>query len=292
MRVLRSKARSAGWRSATPDTIALSAPPPRQTRFASQSAIVDPSPWGEGKRPESIPVDIALCVVAFALLFSVTPASAAELPTGFVYLADVDPSIRQDMRYAGPENFMRRPIVGYDAPVCILTIQAAEALATVQVKLKGEAKTLVVFDCYRPRRAVRDMVEWTQAGGSRDVLWYPGVDRDDLIAKGYIGKHSGHSRGSTVDLAIAPENPANAGADAACGAQGAKTFDFGTGFDCFDPASETASAAVGSEARRNRETLVALMRAAGFKNYRREWWHFSLAGAPFTQAFDFPVEAK
>jgi len=294
MRVLRSKARSAGWgwRSATPDTIALPAPPRRQTRFASQSAFVDPPHKGEGKRREPIPHGIALYVTAFALLFSATFVSASELPPGFVHLADIDPSIRQDIRYAGPENFMRRPITGYDRPACILTKQAADALSTVQAKLKAASKTLVVFDCYRPRRAVRDMVEWTQVGNGRDAQWYPGVDRRDLIAKGYIGQRSGHSRGSTVDLAIALLDPAGVAPDPACGARDAKTLDFGSGFDCFDPASETASRTVTPEARRNRDELVRLMREAGFKNYRREWWHFSLIGEPFGQAFDFPVTAK
>lgn len=49
------------------------------------------------------------------------PARAAELPTSFVRLADVDPTIRQDIRYAGVENFLHRKASGYDAPVCILT---------------------------------------------------------------------------------------------------------------------------------------------------------------------------
>ncbi|WP_348628543.1 M15 family metallopeptidase [Mesorhizobium sp. WSM3882] len=33
-------------------------------------------------------------------------------------------------------------------------------------------------------------------------------------------------------------------------------------------------------------------RAAGFRNYAREWWHFTLADEPFPkQRFDFPVTA-
>lgn len=231
-------------------------------------------------------------LAALALLLAPLPAVATELPTGFVYLADIDPSIRQDIRYAGPENVMRRPVTGYEAPACILTKQAADALSTVQAKLKAASKTLVVFDCYRPRRAVRDMVAWTQAGSGHDAQWHPAVDRRDLIAKGYIGKRSGHSRGSTVDLAVAHLDPASVASDPACGARDAKTLDFGTGFDCFDPASETASRTVTPEASLNRDELVRLMREAGFKNYRREWWHFSLIGEPFGQAFDFPVTAK
>ena len=38
-----------------------------------------------------------------------TAAQAQKLPAGFVYLRDVDPTIIQDMRYAGSNNFVGRP---------------------------------------------------------------------------------------------------------------------------------------------------------------------------------------
>ena len=55
------------------------------------------------------------------LLLAALPALAADLPAGFVRLADIDPTIRQDMRYAGSANFLGRPAKGYEAPACILT---------------------------------------------------------------------------------------------------------------------------------------------------------------------------
>ncbi|UVK36164.1 M15 family metallopeptidase [Mesorhizobium sp. AR10] len=228
----------------------------------------------------------ALLSLVFAL-----PASADTLPAGFVRLADVDPSIRQDIRYARTENFLRRKANGYDAPVCILTWQAAEALSGVQKAIAAEGLTLVVFDCYRPARAVSDMGEWTKAGGPPDPQWYPLVKRQDLIAKGYIGELSTHSRGSTVDLAIA-RSGAKSAPRPACGVSDAGTLDFGTGFDCFDPTSETAHRPLDKEAAANRKRLVEAMRAGGFRNYAREWWHFTLANEPFPkQRFDFPVTA-
>ncbi|TIU44887.1 MAG: D-alanyl-D-alanine dipeptidase, partial [Mesorhizobium sp.] len=113
-------------------------------------------------------------------------ACAASLPVGFVRLADVDSTIRQDIRYAGRENFLRRKVDGYDAPVCILTAQAAKALSSVQKTMTAKGLTLIVFDCYRPARAVADMVRWTREAGPPDPQWYPTVRRGDLIAKGYI----------------------------------------------------------------------------------------------------------
>jgi zinc D-Ala-D-Ala dipeptidase len=229
---------------------------------------------------------------ATLLLAAALPASSAGLPAGFVRLADVAPSIRQDIRYAGMENFLQRKANGYDAPVCILTRQAAEALAGVQKALVAEGLTLVVFDCYRPARAVSDMGEWTRKGGPPDPQWYPAVKRGDLIAKGYIGELSTHSRGSTVDVAIARTGSKNTPRPA-CGAPDADTLDFGTGFDCFDPASETAHRPLAAEAAANRKRLLEAMRAGGFRNYAREWWHFTLENEPFPkQRFDFPVTAE
>ena len=79
--------------------------------------------------------------------------------------------------------------------------------------------------------------------------------------------------------------------DPGCGADDVATLDFGTGFDCFDPKSATATTAVGKNARSNRRRLVALMRDANFRNYAAEWWHFTLQNEPFSsRRFDFPVK--
>jgi D-alanyl-D-alanine dipeptidase len=194
------------------------------------------------------------------------------------------------MRYAGSLNFMGRPAKGYEAAECILTGKAAKALAEVQKAVKDEGLTLVVFDCYRPIRAVDDFVAWTKERGPANPQWHPTVKRSALIAQGYIGAKSSHSRGSTVDLALAPlEGPGAPDPD--CGAQKTGILDFGAGFDCFDPKSTTAFSPLSPEATANRGRLVAAMTAAGFVNYKREWWHFTLKDEPFEQRFDFPIES-
>jgi zinc D-Ala-D-Ala dipeptidase len=56
-----------------------------------------------------------------ALIIKLLPASALAgpaLPEGFVYLRDIDPTIVQDIRYAGSHNFVGRPIRGYLAAEC------------------------------------------------------------------------------------------------------------------------------------------------------------------------------
>jgi D-alanyl-D-alanine dipeptidase len=232
-------------------------------------------------------------------------AAAAGLPAGFVFLADVDPTIRQDMRYSGADNFVGRRIAGYEAPECILTREAADALARVQAQLQP-THALKVFDCYRPQRAVNDMVAWINDERStnpgRKADHFPTVDRTELIRRGFVSATSAHSRGSTVDLAIvalveAPE-PSQRTSRRPCRQlpadieAGDWELDFGTSFDCFHAQSATASTAIGEVARANRDRLVGLMQAAGFRNYAREWWHFTLEREPFQRAFDFPVRAR
>ena len=161
----------------------------------------------------------------------------------------------------------------------------------------------MVFDCYRPARAVDDLVAWTKQGGPPDPRWYPKVKRGDLIAEGYIGERSSHSRGSTVDVALGhiDVHAATSLPDPDCGAQKSGTLEFGTGFDCFDKRSYTAHSPLAEGAVANRKKLVAAMqqaggallaidRQAGFRNYSHEWWHFTLEDEPYkTKRFDFPV---
>jgi hypothetical protein len=72
-----------------------------------------------------------------ALLRALTAPAAARdaLPEDMVYLRDVDASIVQDMRYAGADNFVGRPLPGYGAPECVLRREVADALARVQADL-------------------------------------------------------------------------------------------------------------------------------------------------------------
>src|SRR5258708_12811066 len=101
--------------------------------------------------------------IGACLIASNMAAAAAELPRGFVYLADVDPGIRQDIRYAGSHNFTGRPVEGYLANECVLTEQAARALSQVHAELAARKFSLIVWDCYRPPPALSGFISWTTA---------------------------------------------------------------------------------------------------------------------------------
>lgn len=223
---------------------------------------------------------------------------------GLIDLGEVDPFIPTEIRYAGHHNFMGRPVQGYLSPRCLLTRAAAEALRDVQTDLEPQSLSLKIYDCYRPQRAVNDFVEW--AKDARDTKmkaeFYPSVDKRNLFRDGYIATRSGHSRGSTVDLTLVPLPQGDADTFEAmrplvsCTRPYGTRFrdasvDMGTGFDCFDKKSQTLSPAIGETARQNRERLKQVMEKHGFKNYDKEWWHYTLKNEPFPDTyFDVPIE--
>src|SRR6201985_2299925 len=107
----------------------------------------------------------SLSRAGLVLIIMTLPAPAlagSALPKGFVYLRDIDPTIAQDIRYAGSHNFVGRPIKGYLAAECILTSSAANALKVVQGLLAQQKLSLIVWDCYRPQRAVDDFLQWSR----------------------------------------------------------------------------------------------------------------------------------
>jgi D-alanyl-D-alanine dipeptidase len=228
------------------------------------------------------------------------------LPKGFVYLRDTDPTIVQDIRYAGSHNFVGRPIKGYLAAECILSDRAASALKTVQGLLAEKKLWLIVWDCYRLKRAVDDFRRWSKDPTHSEMKaeFYPRTDKQKLFALGYLAGRSAHSRGSTVDLGIVPSSfsfsppPVPLPALKPCFSPKGERFedgtiDFGTGYDCLDVLGTTSNASVGEVARRNRQTLKSYMRRAGFRPYAREWWHFELIDEPFDrQGFYFEVSAS
>jgi D-alanyl-D-alanine dipeptidase len=199
-----------------------------------------------------------------------------------VRLDAVAPGVHQDIRYAGAENFVGTPIDGYRAARCWLTDPAARALARVQAEVARDGLTLVVFDCYRPQRAVDHFVRWAADGRDQRTkpTYYPRVSKEELFADGYVARRSGHSRGSTVDLTLARAGPG-----------GPVPLDMGTPFDFFDPRSHASSSDVAPGARANRARLRRAMTAGGFRPYEPEWWHFTLADEPYPDRyFDLPVE--
>ncbi len=190
--------------------------------------------------------------------YEAAPDSAARLA-----LAELDPAIRQEIRYAGSNNFTGGPLPGYGRQLALLRREAAEALTRVQRRLEAEGLGLKVWDGYRPVRATLGMVEWCER-----------VGRTDLLDNGYIARRSGHNRGTAIDLTLI---------ELATGAE----LEMGTPYDDFVEAAHTANA-TGAVAA-NRAKLVQSMEAEGFANYEQEWWHFSFT-VDQPEPYDLPLE--
>lgn len=196
------------------------------------------------------------CIGSLLLNFVYMAACSSCTPSAFVFLKDVDATIIQDIRYYTPHNFMGRRVEGYNAPQCVLTVEAAQALAKVQQDALKVGYSLKVYDCYRPQRAVDDFIAWSK--NELDLLtkveFYPTIDKPDLFPD-YIATKSGHSRGSTVDLTLV-KSPATEQEKyfpgqtlVACYGDvtlrfGDNTIDMGTGFDCMNPMANTKSPAI------------------------------------------------
>lgn len=219
----------------------------------------------------------------FTLIFLLCFSGIAQdkaLPEGFVYLHQMIPGIELDIRYAGENNFLGKPVNGYNRPVAILSRPAAEALAKVQNELMKQGLCLKIFDAYRPQIAVDHFVMW--ARDAADTLakqkFYPDVPKSELFQKGYIASKSGHSRGSTIDLTITD-------------AETKEELDMGSSYDFFGIISHHDSSQPTKEQKANREMLKSLMMKHGFHPYPEEWWHYTLRNEPYPETyFEFPVE--
>ena len=242
-------------------------------------------------------------LVALVCMISMPALGADRIPDGFVDIREVIPSVILDIRYFGPHNFIGERIDGYKAPKCLLTQKAAVALAGVQNDLSPFSLSLKIYDCYRPQRAVNHFVRWAKAIDDTRTKreFYPQVDKRNLFRDGYIDSKSGHSRGSTVDLTIV-QVPVPRQEDYKpgqtlyeCYRPASQRFkdnslDMGTGFDCFDERAHTENPTIGPEQKKNRLLLKTLMEKYGFRNYEKEWWHYTLKDEPYPDMyFDFEI---
>lgn len=201
-------------------------------------------------------------------------------PEDFVYLLDLEPSIKIELRYFSNNNFIGQPIDGYHRSTIIVSKPTAIALQKVQNDLEKKGLGLKIFDAYRPQQAVNHFVRWAKV--LNDTLmkqsYYPDVPKSELFKRGYIASKSGHSRGSTVDLTLIDLDTGN-------------ELDMGSPYDFFGVQSHPFYKKITDEQRKNRMLLRRVMLKNGFKPYENEWWHFTLRDEPFpNQYFDFPVK--
>ena len=206
----------------------------------------------------------------------------------FVSLHNIDSSIRQSMMYSTDENLTGRPIEGYppgSTNCCILRSITTEALKEIQADLSLKGLSVKIFDCYRPQRAVDQIMRWvtdSKVNSTSKARYYPCIEKSDLQKLGYIDSPSNHSRGLAVDLTIINSDNCE--------------LDMGTPFDYMDPKSSHAyTPLLSEEQQRNRKLLLDTMKRFGFEPLETEWWHYvkkddlSSSKCPPPQYFDFEI---
>ena len=224
-------------------------------------------------------------LIALTLLVAlvVCPAWAEVDPmdsSGFVKLAEAVPDVILEIRYYSTYNFVGARIDGYEAPVAMLTKEAAAALKEVSDELITKGYRLKIYDAYRPQRAVDHFARWAEDLKDTKMkrYFYPDLDKSVLFDQGYIDYKSGHSRGSTLDLTL-------------FNMKTEKEVDMGGTFDFFGVQSHPDYKEITKRQYKNRMILRKAMTSHGFRPLSTEWWHFTLNNEPYPDTyFNFPVE--
>lgn len=221
-------------------------------------------------------------ICAFMLLWiGVFPVWADTISTdksGFDKIYNVIDDAVFDLRYYSPYNFTGHKIRGYKAPVAYMTQEALQALAVAAADLRSQGYRILVWDAYRPQKAVDHFVQWiNDPNDPGNKSFYPTLQKSDLIAGDYIMPKSGHTRGSTIDLTIIKQN--------------GSFVDMGGTFDLFSEISHPDYKKLTKKQKKNRQILRDAMIKAGFKPLDSEWWHFTLKNEPYPNTyFNFDVE--
>ncbi|MGW5644336.1 D-Ala-D-Ala dipeptidase VanX [Saccharopolyspora sp. NPDC003752] len=197
----------------------------------------------------------------------------------FVYVDDWVPGVRWDAKYATWDNFTGKPVDGYLANRIVGTRSLCAALEQAREKAASLGFGLLLWDGYRPQRAVDCFLRWSEQpeDGRTKLRHYPNIDRPQMFENGYVAAKSGHSRGSAVDLTLyhlATGELAPMGGD----------------HDLMDPISRHRARGITPTEAQNREHLRSIMEDCGFDRYDCEWWHYTLRNEPHPDVyFDFPI---
>lgn len=246
---------------------------------------------------------VAASIILDTALDSINRTNINRLPEGFTYLSDIDSSIIQNIQYATEQNFVGSKIAGYHSNKAILSIEAAIKLELLQQELQEDGLSLVIYDAYRPTKAVQHFTNWGKEhlNQKMKMLYYPRVNKEELFDLGYINYKSLHSSGSTIDLSIIEDRssfhrePLELERRFADGFTFTYlydgTIDMGSHFDLFDIASHHDSKIITETQLKWRNFLRHKMHKYGFRSVSNEWWHYELENEPFpNEYFDFDVQ--
>lgn len=186
----------------------------------------------------------------------------ADRAPELVELIGLDPSLKLDIRYATPHNFIGRAV--YPEARAFLQRPAADALVRVHRHLRKHGVGLLIFDGYRPWSVTK--IFWDSVSG----------DKRNFVADPKLG--SKHNRGCAVDLSLY---------DRVTG----RTVAMPTDYDEMTTRAYPDYLGGTPESRRYRDLLRAAMEAEGFTVHPREWWHFDYRDWPRYPILNLPFSS-
>jgi D-alanyl-D-alanine dipeptidase len=178
-----------------------------------------------------------------------------------------------DLKYAYDDNFVGRPIPGYEPnviDVALLAPEAAHNVCQAQNYLVSQHDLgIVIMDAYRPLRAVKFFSQWfqelpTEQELHRKAIHYPDLAKPELAAQGYIAQNvSRHCFGQAVDMVL-------------ISLRRHELVFMGPCFDFFGLTSHSTQTKedIGELAYQNRTYLINAMQQFGFQVHPKEYWHF------------------
>jgi zinc D-Ala-D-Ala dipeptidase len=197
----------------------------------------------------------------------------------FVFVDELVSGIRWDAKYATWDNFTGKPVDGYLANRIVGTRALCAALERARGKAASLGFGLLLWDGYRPQRAVDYFLRWSKQpeDGRTKLRHYPNISRAEMLEKGYVAAKSGHSRGGTVDLTLYHLG-------------NGELAPMGGDHDLMDSISHHGAQEIALVEAINRQYLWSIMNTCGFSSYDREWWHYTLKDEPYPDTyFDFPI---
>ena len=177
---------------------------------------------------------------------------------GMVDIHTKDKSIQVSLMYSRADNFTGT-VLYTDLTRAYLHPKAAAALAKAQARLKQLRPdlTLKVYDAARPMSIQQRM--WDKVKNTQKYFYVSNPARGGGL----------HNYGMAVDITLATLD--------------GDTLDMGTKIDYMGSAAHidreaalVSSGRISPQARKNRQLLREVMRYAGFRPLRTEWWHFNL----------------
>ncbi len=214
-------------------------------------------------------------------------------PLCFTYLDIIDPSIsfepvmaqnfffREEGKYSlftsGQES-EPSPLPGYNGRRCIIEMEMARALSSIQKKLLQIGLGLKIYDAYRPQKTVDYFIKWMEEADTplAKKYHYPHEEKKLFHERSYLSKTSSHTFGTAVDITIidldSQEVPLLS--KDFLGLWDPQSLDMGVGYLCFDERSCQSYKNITQEQLQNREFLRSLMFSQGFKDLETEFWHY------------------